>query len=327
MATLNTTLKQFIVTASANADFRAIAQIWHDFFGTTCGFVQGSDTGQVNLATVNFPGANNTDGGFEIWKFNDSLQATFPVYFKIAYGRGADANSWRVTMIFSMAGTDGAGNFVGTSSAVATWNYSNTGTRTNADTTAYKIVGSGDTGRFVICFFPNVQSTPFGRVLCIERTRDSTGAYTGEGILGVTSVGNDANNSNGGWFQFGFNPGYQPSWKQSNANGDGIINYIKSIAGGNNGYVGSTPRSNADNLSTLSGGKVWAFPFFPGRPGWMYPLTSVMSIAMGDFPVDYSTVSLTFYGGTHTYMPLGPTMSGFFNIGLASTVGWLMQYE
>jgi hypothetical protein len=49
------------------------------------GLVQTSDTGQINWVTVARP-ALNTIAGYEIWRFNDALQATKPVFIRIDYG-------------------------------------------------------------------------------------------------------------------------------------------------------------------------------------------------------------------------------------------------
>jgi len=53
-----------------------------------CGLVKTSDTGQIDWATVTRPGASHTAAGYEIYRFNDSLQATKPVLIKVEYGNG-----------------------------------------------------------------------------------------------------------------------------------------------------------------------------------------------------------------------------------------------
>jgi hypothetical protein len=49
------------------------------------GLVQTSDTGQINWATVTRP-AIGALAGYEMWRFNDALQATKPVFIRLDYG-------------------------------------------------------------------------------------------------------------------------------------------------------------------------------------------------------------------------------------------------
>lgn len=81
------------------------------------GLVQTADTGQINWTTVTLPGTN-TDGGYEIWKLNDSLFGTAPVYFRLDYGTGGGTNIPRVKFTVG-TGTDGAGVITGTAKTAA----------------------------------------------------------------------------------------------------------------------------------------------------------------------------------------------------------------
>src|SRR5512138_2499573 len=49
------------------------------------GLVQTSDTGQINWGSVSRPSEDNY-GGYEVWRFDDALQGTAPVFIKIEYG-------------------------------------------------------------------------------------------------------------------------------------------------------------------------------------------------------------------------------------------------
>ena len=77
------------------------------------GLVQTADTGQINWTTVARPGVGSY-GGYEIWRFNDSFQATAPVFIKLEYGVGtaADRPALRITVCTS---TNGAGTPAGRS--------------------------------------------------------------------------------------------------------------------------------------------------------------------------------------------------------------------
>lgn len=77
-----------------------------------CGLVQTADTGQLNPATHVRPGANQTASGYEIWRFDDALQATAPIYLKIEPGRfNSLTTPWCALTVGS--GTNGAGTLTG----------------------------------------------------------------------------------------------------------------------------------------------------------------------------------------------------------------------
>lgn len=320
MGTLNTTIKQFIVTASANTDFRAIVQMWHDFFGTTCGFTQAADSGQINPSTVNFPGSNNSNAGQEVWYFADALQSTKPIAIRIHYGRGADANDWRIQVSVSMSVTNGSLVFLGQESNLLTINAATAGTRTNSDTTAYRVTGSGSTNRAAISWFHDVASSPFGLLFAIERTKNSDGGDNGDGVWAHLSKYNGSNGTQA-FLSIDYNGTYAPVWRES-SNG-GCVTYLAAASGS----YGATIRQAAD-LSTLHGGKIYAFPLFPFHPGWRYPNMNFLLGSSGDWPVDYSTVTIPFYGSNHSYKPLGPRSNIANAIGSTLTgICVLIRYE
>lgn len=76
------------------------------------GLVQTADTGQINWSTV-VRAAINTDAGYEIWRFNDSMQATAPLYFKFNYGTGGVTTTGRLQVQMG-TGSNGSGTLTGT---------------------------------------------------------------------------------------------------------------------------------------------------------------------------------------------------------------------
>lgn len=77
------------------------------------GLVQTSDSGQINLTTATRP-AVNSNSGYQIWRFNDSIQSTTPIFIKIFYGTGSQAAVPRI-LISVGTGSDGSGNLVNSS--------------------------------------------------------------------------------------------------------------------------------------------------------------------------------------------------------------------
>lgn len=83
------------------------------------GLTVTADTGQINWTTVTHPGAINTKAGYEIYRFNDSLQGANPIYFRIDYGTGAAASGTNpCTWMTVGTGSDGAGNITGTAAGM-----------------------------------------------------------------------------------------------------------------------------------------------------------------------------------------------------------------
>jgi hypothetical protein len=76
------------------------------------GLVKTADTGQINWGTVTRAGTNS-DAGYEVWRFSDPLQDTYPIVIRFDYGTGSGATSPRLRAVITQA-TDGAGNATGT---------------------------------------------------------------------------------------------------------------------------------------------------------------------------------------------------------------------
>nr|WP_320132325.1 hypothetical protein [uncultured Holophaga sp.] len=121
--------------------------------------------------SVAVPTAATTYVLTEVWAFTDSLQSTLPVYIQIKYGSGTGVNYPGLTLQVG-TGTDGSGNLSGVTSAVTAL----TGDAVN--TTGLPSFISGDTNR--VCGMLWVTGSLM--VFAIERTHDSSGSDTSDGI-------------------------------------------------------------------------------------------------------------------------------------------------
>jgi len=173
-------------TNSSDANFRAWGSYLSARFAAV-GLVNTTDTGQINWGTVTTPAGINTYQGYEIWRFNDALQASAPVFFKIQYGEGSAVDGPGVRVQFG-SGSDGAGNLTGNLSTA----YDAEG---NTNAAACIVVGSGDTGRF--CFAGGfLAASVLGLCFGFERMKDATGADTVEGVMWCAhSTGNVSSTS------------------------------------------------------------------------------------------------------------------------------------
>ena len=169
---------------SSDAGFR----VWGAAFGTqlaACGWVQTGDTGQINWASVTKPVASATVAGYEIWRMNDSLQGTAPIFIKIEYGTATTATTSALWLTLGFA-TNGSGTLSST----------NVSTRVTFITalnsaTAYPWKISGTSGR--IGFVESWNQASNYRYFFVERTHNNDGTDSALGALMVFGSGTSSN--------------------------------------------------------------------------------------------------------------------------------------
>lgn len=161
--------------------FAPWAQKYSEMLKNCGGLTQTSDTGQVTMATITSPG-NGADAGYEVFRFNDSLQATVPVYMKVLYGidgTGVVRARWWIGRT-----TDGAGNITNpyTSSEPV---------QSGAAVTASILpaYSASDGSGFVMVY--QAPGNTSNTIVVVDRLRLSDGTPTADGLLVV--IGNGAN--------------------------------------------------------------------------------------------------------------------------------------
>jgi len=162
---------------SSAAAFRKWVQGIHDAF-VACGWVQTADTGQIaDISTLAVP-AINTAAGYRMYRLDDALQATAPIYIKFEPGVGS--SSTRPTLWFTIGRTtNGAGTLSNLLLARTQTNYNSPGITTEVASYA-----SGDGSSLCLALWPaHGGSTQPVVHLVIERSRDQGGAPTGDAWL------------------------------------------------------------------------------------------------------------------------------------------------
>ena len=76
------------------------------------GLVQTADTGQINWGTATRP-ATNVAAGYEIWRFNDSLQGSAPIFLKVEYGTASGNSQSPMVWVTVGTGSNGSGTLTG----------------------------------------------------------------------------------------------------------------------------------------------------------------------------------------------------------------------
>lgn len=147
------------------------------------GWTQTSDTGQTNPTTLGATPAINTTV-YEIYRMNDALQASNPVYVRLDYGTGTSANNPMLKLTVG-SGSNGAGVVTG----VTTLAFPSLTTSVGAVGATYPCKASYDGSRMTLVMWYTFGVNP-SFFLNIERSHDSTGADTAEFVsILITNYG------------------------------------------------------------------------------------------------------------------------------------------
>lgn len=162
---------------SSAANYKA----WASAIGaqlTAFGWSKTSDTGQVDWSTNPAVPASGSYL-YEIWKPGDALQTGASQFFvKLEYGHSGYTPPCKIRVSIG-TGTNGSGTLTG----FVLGPYDSPGSSPGAgggSTTVYESDFSGDTDRFSMLIWRNSGGAYI--LISIERTKDSTGANTADGV-------------------------------------------------------------------------------------------------------------------------------------------------
>jgi hypothetical protein len=184
-----------IPDSTTNASFRAWGTFVRDAIAN-CGFSQVG-TGNIDWTTVAAPATPTTAQGFEVYQFNDTLQATNPVYFKLEYGSFGAGNRPAFWLTFGR-GHNGTGTITANGGSLTA--RVQLGRNASALTNSLSYISgqsNGAAGYLVLALWsnrvnttanlgpsgPKDTATNQGVIISIERTKDATGADTSAGVL------------------------------------------------------------------------------------------------------------------------------------------------
>lgn len=141
------------------------------------GWVKTADAGQVNTAAIAAVPASGASSGYLIFRSNDSMQATAPLFLRVdLYAVTNGKPAWR----FSLGkGTDGAGALTGAFGAVRTLAINTTASATAA-TPSY--IAAGD-GYLVMALFMGQTTGDAAGYVIIDRSLTTAGVVTGAGVF------------------------------------------------------------------------------------------------------------------------------------------------
>jgi hypothetical protein len=262
-----------ILSVGTSAYMQALATALFGSFADG-GLIQTADTGQTANGSFAAVGAINTAAGYQIWRFNDALQATRPVFIKFEIGSGGNNSACPGTWITVGTGSDGAGNITGIL-------LGRTPVRTNFNAPGtYASYFSCGPSRVGVALWAPYQNPSYCPFVTLERSKDNNGADTDDGLIF------NASGFDGRVCQ------YIPFARAARA-AQGAYNVCMQTAAG----------------SLASGTNVGLLPAYPlDAAGPVSPGLEILGYYCGDLAA-FNPISTAIYGTYHTYIPLGGAAS------------------
>jgi hypothetical protein len=148
------------------------------------GLVHVPSTGEIDTTTIVRSATVGVDYGWQMWRFNDSLQATRPVFLRVVYGNSTlAATTLRINVRMGQA-HDGVGNLTGATTSTAN-NVINVGNVTDFR----PLMGSGGDGYVAVCVGTGSAAASAASFFSVERSRSASGAATDAFVCSIWFTG------------------------------------------------------------------------------------------------------------------------------------------
>lgn len=249
-----------------------------------------ADSGTVNWTTVTRPTTASAKAGYEIYRFTDTLQTSFPIYFRIDYGTanvasGVCPGTWMTVG----TGSDGAGNILNQTVPVTQMTSSGAATATN---TAMTVGASYSVGAGAAFILGGTQPcTGLNNNWCIGRSCDTNGNLTGSGVVL-------------------YNNGLVTQPKMLSGNFSPITQYT--IVN-----PGCGPLSTGVSVST--GGAIVLYRNYMLSPG-PFPTNAAVCYFSTDISTNATFLAAPFGSTNHTYLAMGASNAGGFSSGQSANI-------
>lgn len=252
---------------------------------TGAGWVQTSDTSQLTSSGTVYATTAYTAVGYLMFRMNDDLQSTAPVFAKIEIGCSGSSYTTSLGIWVTVGtATDGAGvlsGIVSTRAAINVGSSASTGTATN--------YSNGTSSRIVIDLIESwVDATSsYGRmIISIERSHDTTGADTVDGVLILLSSNQSTNSAYSQYLDF--------------SNSIVSTQYSK--------WNCAPPPSGSGAV----GNNVYMYPVRGWKPGETCASLNLFEYFTSDLTAANPVTATTWDGSGHSLYPLGWNNSGTY---------------
>jgi hypothetical protein len=151
------------------------------------GWVQTADTGQIDLVTVTKPTGLSDAQGYVIYRMDDALQATAPVFIRIDFGSGPGAINNMGMWLTVGGGSDGAGVITPVWLSAPTSSAPNVaaGNNSTSKSPAHSF-GAGEPHWFAIALTVNASAVGDALFMSIERSKARNGSPDDEAVIVMT---------------------------------------------------------------------------------------------------------------------------------------------
>lgn len=272
---MTTATSSFVFRNSTSAQLRVWTAAVTSLLAAS-GLVQTSDTGQINTATVNWTNSAGVLHGYQIWRFNDTLQATAPIFLRFEYRSSASLATAPKVTLFAGPATDGAGNLTGVVSPELIGSQATV----LPPATAISSYACHTDGTLALClgrlYIPGGVTGNSILSLIIDRVRDATGTALTAGY--AAEVGAPETVST-------FSAHVNPTASSTLANG--VPSLVPDMAA----------------VTAAAGVDVQLFRHYAMTPA-VRPLLGALTYINGDITA-LTPVSVTVLGTAHTYLPVG----------------------
>lgn len=228
-------------------------------------------------AGVSAPASTSTVANVEIWAFNDSLQATYPIFLKVSYGSstGSTAGKGSGELRFVLADDwDEVSDLTGAGKS-AEHSLLLLNNTTSVPSLGLRISASAAQGRFAYAAVDNNTATHLG-AFCVERTRNANGLTSNGAILCIINLGTSTFSSVGLYWP-----------RTSGGTAHGGVAYL----------LGETGKNQGGSLTAVSPWYVFNGPAMP--PPISFIVTDSQTGALD------GTLDVPLYGVTREYLNLG----------------------
>lgn len=299
------------ISQTSDAAFRAWVSEIITALVTTCGLTQTADTGQINTATVTRAGTTQTAAGYVILRFNDTLQATAPIFFKLEFGTGGTQPTDPAMWITVGTGSNGSGTITGTTTGRCPVGQNLTPLSLTTPYISRFCYASGASQGIAWMKVKNGAASAAQNVqqffFVIARSTNSAGACTADSYILITNGASGA-------------PGVLNSAQSA-------TNYSYNTGALVAGSSATTYNQNPyTQTSTNINGNLQFFPVWHLQPT-VSVLATIATALLADVPNDVEVVGLALVGATtHTFLQQGQFSNGT-SIGVVSTAGLLLIWE
>ena len=285
-----------VVTSAGTGSFATIGNIRNAFL--SCSFIRTVQSGSVDDLTT-LPTGSQIDvvRTYDIFAFNDSLQATFPLFIKVLYFTGPTGTPASFRYHYQMGTAhDSSGSLTGVSTLTTIANTANSSVALAKNQPVY---ASGDGSYMTLAAYSN--SSLVAQLSVFERFYDSSGNITGSGFH---MVGTNANESSKAIFAQACYTGLTPPTRDTVA----------------------IPCTKPSRVPSTYNGVLLLGTVYPfiGKP-----LNPSPNILIGDsttFPTAYATANYTMYGTTRNYIVLSSAFNQASSQVFANS-RFLLRYE